>query len=527
VTLGRGAAVTFFIALLALGLCLFRDYGVPWDEPQQRLIGGVSARYVLQTVAPSRPVPPSLPAQPLATFSDRDYGVAFEAPAVAMELLLGLRDSRDVYLLRHLLTYLVFVGGVLAVFRMATRRFGDWRAGLCAAALLVLSPRFFAEGFYNSKDIVFMSCFAVATDSMLAFLAKPGVRSAAWHGLATAVAIDVRVAAILLVPMTLVLTVIQAAKHRRPLGGRIGLAALFVVIAAVVVVLLFPWLWADPLGRFTGVVANMSTFQRFTERVRYLGTSYPATGLPWHYVPVWVAVSTPLPYLGLGLVGAFATLRDVIRRHVRLWADDAEMQDLVFLTLAGGPPLLLMATSAAKYDGWRHLYFIYPALLLLATRGLATVWRLMGPVRFGRPALVAAGAVHVLVVAAWMVRAHPMQNVYFNVLAGSEWRRYHEVDYWGLGNRAALEYLVAHDQSPTFTVRAESFTDLGPALLLLGPADRARVRIVDRDQPARYVLTNYRAVDVDAETQWSTRRLYYQLVVDGEVILSVYETLDG
>ena len=134
---------------------------------------------------------------------------------------------------------------------------------------------------------------------------------------------------------------------------------------------------------------------------------------------------------------------------------------------------------------------------------------------------------HAGVTTAWMIRAHPMQNVYFNVLAGSDWRRTYEVDYWGLGNRAALEYLLAHDPSPTFTLRSESFTDLGNALLLLRPADRARVRIVDKDQPARYVLNNYRNADVDAADRWSTRRLFYRLVVDGEVILSVYETLEG
>ena len=523
----RWAVFAYFLALLGLGLAVFRDHGVSWDEPRQRLIGAVSARYVLQTVAPSRPIPTSLPDNPLATFDDRDYGVAFETPAVAMELLLGLTDSRDVYLMRHLLTYLVFLGGVFAVYRMATRRFDDWRLGLCAATMLVLSPRFFAEAFYNSKDVVFMACFAMATNTMLAFVTRPGVRSASLHALATAVAIDVRVAAILLVPMTLGLGLVEAVKRRRPLGGQAALAALFLAVGAAFVVLLFPWLWEDPVGRFTSVVRNMSSFQRFSDRVRYMGGSIVPDELPWHYVPVWIAISTPLPYIVLSLVGAVATLAAFARRHVRLWADEGEMQDLVFLTLACAPPLVVMATNAVVYDGWRHLYFIYPSLLLLAMGGLVAVWRLAQPVKFARHALVAGMAAHVMVIAVWMIRAHPMQNVYFNVLAGSEWRRTYEVDYWGLGNRAALEYLVAHDPSPSFTVRAESVTDLRGALLLLRPADRVRVRVVDRDQPARYVLTNYRSADVDAETQWSARRLFYRLIVDGEVILSVYETLEA
>jgi hypothetical protein len=410
---------------------------------------------------------------------------------------------------------------------MATRRFDDWRLGVCAATMLVLSPRFFAEAFYNSKDVVFMACFAMATNTMLAFVTRPGIGTASLHALATAVAIDVRVAAILLVPMTLGLGVVEAFRRRRPFGGQAALAALFLGVGAAIVVLLFPWLWEDPVGRFTSVVRSMSSFQRFSERVRYMGGSIMPDDLPWHYVPVWVAISTPLPYVALGVAGAAATLLAFARRHIRLWANEREMQDLVFLTLVCAPPLLVMTTDSVVYDGWRHLYFIYPSLLLLAVRGLVGVWRLTGPVKVARYALVAAAAVYVAATAAWMIRAHPMQNVYFNVLAGSEWRRTYEVDYWGLGNRAALEYLLAHDPSPTFTVRPESFTDLGQALLLVRPADRARVRIVDKDQPARYVLTNYRNADVDAADGWSTRRLFYRLVVDGEVILSVYETIEG
>jgi len=523
----RGVVFAYFMSLAVLGLAVFRDYGVPWDEPRQRLIGGVSVRYVLQHAAPSRPLPASLPDSPLETFADRDYGVAFEAPVVAMELLLGLTDSRDIYLMRHLLTYLVFLGGVFAVYRMATRRFDDWRLGLCAATILVLSPRFFAEGFYNSKDVVFMACFAMATNTMLEFVTRPGVRTASLHALATAVAIDVRVAAVLLVPMTLGLGVVETIKRRRSFVGQVALAALFVGAGTAFVVLFFPWLWEDPIGRFTSTVRNMSAFQRFSDRVLYMGARIVPDELPWHYLPVWVAISTPLAYVALSLAGAVATVFALARRHVGLWADEGEMQDLVFLSLASAPPLLVMTTHAVVYDGWRHLYFIYPSLVLLAMRGLAALWTLTRPVRVVGYAVAAALAVQIAVIAIWMIRAHPMQNVYFNVLAGSDWRRTYEVDYWGLGNRAAFEYLLAHDRSPSFTVRAESFTDLGSALMLLRPADRARVRVVDKDQPARYVLTNYRSVDVEAADQRPTQRLFYRLTVDGEIILSVYETIEN
>jgi 4-amino-4-deoxy-L-arabinose transferase-like glycosyltransferase len=96
---------------------------------------------------------------------------------------------------------LVSLGGLFAVYRLATRRFEDWRVGLLAAAFLVLTPRMFAESFYNSKDLVFMALFAIATNTMIGFVTKPRVQTALVHALATAVAIDVRIMAIGLGPL--------------------------------------------------------------------------------------------------------------------------------------------------------------------------------------------------------------------------------------------------------------------------------------------------------------------------------------
>ena len=302
-----------------------------------------------------------------------------------MELLLGLTDSRDVYLMRHLLTYLVFLGGVFAVYRMATRRFDDWRLGLCAATMLVLSPRFFAEAFYNSKDVVFMACFAMATNTMLAFVTRPGIRTASLHALATAVAIDVRVAAILLVPMTLGLGLVEAIKRRRPLGRQAALAALFLGVGAAVRGAAVPVAVGGP-GRpvherraqhvvLPALLGPRALHGRQHHARRSAVALRARVGRHLH-AP---AVRRPQPRRVPS-----ATLAAFARRHVRLWADEGEMQDLVFLSLACAPPLLVMTTHAVVYDGWRHLYFIYPSLLLLAMRGLVALWTLTASVRVAR-----------------------------------------------------------------------------------------------------------------------------------------------
>ena len=129
----------FFILLLLLGISWYRDYGISWDETKQRLTGAVTLKYLAEAFhVPASRVPWEDRLPSLATYPDRDYGVAFEAPAFALEQLLRLTDYRDIYMFRHLLTFLVSFGGVYAVYRLALRRFLDWRIALLSA--LFLSP---------------------------------------------------------------------------------------------------------------------------------------------------------------------------------------------------------------------------------------------------------------------------------------------------------------------------------------------------------------------------------------------------
>ena len=41
-----------------------------------------------------------------------------------------------------------------------------------------------------------------------------------------------------------------------------------------------------------------------------------------------------------------------------------------------------------------------------------------------------------------MIKHHPFQNVYFNMLAGKEIEKKFEMDYWGLSNKQALDYIL-------------------------------------------------------------------------------------
>lgn len=522
----------FFLMLLLMGYSLHQDYGISWDEPQQRLIGEVSERYVLDTLLPfldwpQRQVPP------LHEFRDKDYGVTFELPAVLLERLLGVSDPQAIYFLRHWLTFLVFVAGCYALHRMVTIRTGDWRLGLLAATLLVLSPRFFAEAYYNSKDIVFMAVFAMAMASLMALIARPGWRVLSLHAFLSALAVDTRIMAVLLVAATVLVLMLQALRGeqgwRRTLAG----LAVYLLLTYACMVAMFPYLWAAPVDHVVAAFQAMSKFQRWGGDVLYFGEFINGYELPWHYLPVWIGLTTPPLVLGLLAIGVVVIGWALIRSGYRLYRTPGELQDLLALGLLVAPIAAVIVLGSVVYNGWRHVYFVYPALLFVAMRGLTAVAQGLrsSRVRWLLPAVVAAALVWQ---ATWIIRAHPLQNVYFNGLAGEgDLRHRFELDYWGLANRQALETILAMDDSSRIVVIPGSFTPLHYSVMMLDPEQRQRLAVPPHrgprtaDEP-HYLIDNYQFWErwYSADRFSEGYEPVHRIRVNGEIVLTIYRSLE-
>jgi len=244
----------------------------------------------------------------------------------------------------------------------------------------------------------------------------------------------------------------------------------------------------------------------------YLGQYVDGAKLPWHYALVWIAITTPPLILTLFIVGVFSTRT--------AW-------DMAMLGLAAAPVAAVVILHSVQYDGWRHLYFIAPFMVLAGISGAIMIWNAAKPIRLARCAMIAICAAHFIFIGAWMARAHPYQNVYFNSFAGSAPRRNFEMDYWGLANRAALEAILKTDPSDTITIAPASLTPLENSLLMLTDDQKRRIHIDRELNGAAYILTNYKWVnDLDDSRFASGYELVYHTDISGMRILSVYRRKD-
>ena len=114
---------------------------------------------------------------------------------------------------------------------------------------------------------------------------------------------------------------------------------------------------------------------RWDAEVRYMGAFVRASKLPWHYTLTWISITTPLLYLALFRVGVSVTCRQILACGMKLRQDDGPAPRYCFFWgVFCGPISAVLLFHSVLYDGWRQLYFVYPAFLLLATKGWMVLW---------------------------------------------------------------------------------------------------------------------------------------------------------
>ena len=280
----------------------------------------------------------------------------------------------------------------------------------------MLSPPIFGHAFFNSKDTPFLAAFIVSAYTLLRFLDRPGARTALVHAIVTAWLMAIRAPG-LLMPVLTVAGIAFCLRLRGPGRAKLvrGLVA-FAVALPLLTIAFWPTLWHEPWASFRNAVATMSRFP-WTQQVLYRGVFLSATDLPWHYAPVWIAITTPSVSSPLSLVCPSSSCasggRSARRRLISFY-----------------PRCSVVAVRAA--DQRRHvqfvlrrlaaLFFVYPALCS-SRPGVVTVARALRTRedwRWGRP-LRASVAIALLAfgdIATFMVRAHPQAHVFFNTLAG-------------------------------------------------------------------------------------------------------------
>lgn len=522
--------LVFFITLMVVGVLIYKDYGVPYDEPGQIQIAVWNHRYIFNG-------DPTLLSYPF-----RYYGVTFELPLLELSSHVAKSESVNV---RHLALYLSFLASLVVFYLFSRRLFRNPWWGLLAAGLLASSPRIFADAFYNSKDIPFMDVFIVSVwtlvlliDSLLRKHSQLNIRALlGLHAAASAALIGTRVAGVAIVPLSLVLLLAVEWGSLKSWKHTVLDLLLYLALTAGLTVLFWPILWHDPVGEFLNAFKLMSRYDVYGKAVLYMGKYFPSTALPWHYLPVWIGISTPLIVLAgmiIGVVDGVGSLIVLIRKGFGRWIKSlarliSDSDALAWLAVLGWlviPVVAVYGFRSVLYNGWRQMFFLYPALVLISVRGFSALYAWL--VRYshhwvgGTVVTLCVLAVGLAEPLGFMARYHPDENVYFNQLAGDpQTIRYRfEVDYWGLSYKQAIDYILAHDAGKEIPITVADTPGLDYIYSALSTAQRARLVILaNQDNGARYFIGDFSFHPSD---YYPSNQEFFSITVRGVKIIVVY-----
>lgn len=521
--------------VFCLGLAVTPDYGIPPDENTEiSILMGNLREYLGLYFKEDSQVMYYFDSQgfiPIRDSVEIDHGQAayyLISPLIFMAKTGQISMSgEEISLIYHYYTYIISFTAVLAIYILIKDLFKNKRLALICALAFFATPRIFAQMHFNNKDIVFLAL--MADTCCLGVLATKYCRPAQVIGfsLLAAIAANTKVVGLFAFGVIGLFYIIYVSAKREWGKNRIIAMLTAMGLFFLVYYLITPAMWGNIQGFFDYSLFNAFKFSRWDGTVLFEGEFYhPAAGeLPNRYIISLISITTPVYILALAILGLgrlFGRIAASLGNRRVKNADEAEK--LLFISMICICTLLPLLIASVKktivYNGWRHFYFSYLGIIVLAAYGLELLME-----RFGRVIPILATTL-ICLTAIQMGFNHPYQYAYFNVLTEREDRQLYDTDYWGVSTRDALDYILDHDNSNEM-VQISWGTDSTRLLLInaynVMPYERGmKIDLVYDYDDAEYIVVNTTSGVVNGFEKPDGFYLLYSIEAYGNRLTDIY-----
>jgi hypothetical protein len=467
--------IIFFLASVVVGLGTYKTYGIGWDEEEQRVVGMTSYNYLVHGDTA------------LNSYNSRTYGVAFELPLIVLEKVLRLHDSRDIYLMRHLVTHLFFLTSAFFFFLLIDHLYQNKLLAAIGFLLLILQPSIYGHSFFNSKDIPFLSMYVICFYLCAIAFSKNKRGYYILLGAACGILINLRIMGALMIACVGLLFLVDYIKSGRKKEVLISVL-LFAATSLIVLYLSWPYLYTSPIHNLLYTFRTSSNHWHAVDL--FHGTLIPGKDVSRSYIFIWFFMTNPIIYLFAGLFGLVLFGINFLKKPLSFFNEHLQRNNLIYAVTFLCPIIVVEVLHSTMYDSWRLLFFIYPAFILLAICRLSFLFNTRLKIPALAIILLGLGST-----AYYMIKNFPHGHVYFNRFVANgepeELRKNWELDYWGVSYKQAYEYILQHDASAKIDIAVAN----PPGeynLLILKPEDRQRINLVEQNQNPQYFIADYR-----------------------------------
>ena len=523
----------FFTLFFIAGSYIYDSYGISLDEEGTRAHGFMTLKYVYEIFFPSKlPLIDSYITVPkLSEFFSNDHGAFLDTFFAFIEINFGMDDSKSYYLVRHYICFILFFIATYFFYLLGKFKFNDWRIGILGSFFLVLSPRILSESFYNNKDLAFMSLFIISLYCCLKFINKINVKHAFCFAFTSALATDLRLMGVFLPVLVIFFIFIMSLRNKNFIKKNLPSISFFLILTPTFIIIFWPYLWPDPLTNFLIAFKKFSAFPWIGKNL-YFGQYIDANYAPWHYSLVWIAITTPILYTFFFITGFTIISTRVIKRLFKidetkkyndLWRGKKEMLDFMIILNFFLPIFLVIVLNSTLSDGWRHLYFVYPAFLLISLYGFEKLLRIKEKKKY----LIAFTIFCLFINVFNIIKNHPYQYVYFNFLAGKNVEKKFDADYWALSNKQAIEYILINNNISPVKIYRASHMNLNTSIKIFSKSIKDRIQIVNDQSEADFIISNARYWTGNPNAKFAkipnNFTIYKEITTDRVKIVSIFK----
>ena len=512
--------IFFFLIFFFTGINIHKDYGIYWDEEIQIQIGEENLNYIKNKIENS---------SYKNDVKNPEYGIIFEVPVTKLIQVLNISNNSEQIYFRHLCVFLIFFISCIFFYLLILERFKCSVISIILTAILITSPRIFADSFYNSKDLVFLSLIIINFYISIIFIKNPTYKNAFLFSLFSTISICLRINGIVipvLIFFFIFIKYLRSDYNKRLIALHITTIFLLIIFT----IIFWPFLWENPFENF---IKSFLIFKKYNINIfsLYDGNFINNKTIPWNYSLNWIYITTPISYLILVVLGFIIFLRRILKRLLKindnnnyrdLWRGNSELFDLIAFSVIFTSLFSIIVFKSVIYNGWRHLYYIYPFMLFIS--GLSIKYLFISNKekninKFFKFLIILSIFFNIN----WLIKNHPFQYVFFNYLAGKNVHNNYEMDYWGVSNKFALEKILEDTNKSIIKVSNISDTSLIANISILKNNEKKieyEKNLIDSD----YIINNNFFLDGNYHR---TKKIpknfikFYDIKVDNNVVMSI------
>jgi tetratricopeptide (TPR) repeat protein len=372
------------------------------------------------------------------------YGGFFDLTTGMVNHLLGL-DEHDAryHQIRHLFIALM---GFLGIWfsSLLAKEMGGWRAGILTLLLMFLSPRYLGHSLMNPKDIPFAAGYMMAVYFMVRFYSNfPGLRWIDAIGIILGIGLSLgtRAGGLLLIVFFLAFGGIDFIRKNQ--FNKWSLPSIWYYLKYLLIIslgayffaiLFWPGAFNNPL---THPLQSLNRFEDLNVYIRLLfkGENVMSDQVSGDYILVWIWRTVPVFCL-FGFLGSIAFYNSSMKRY-------SPFTLVILYMVTVFPVLYIILKDAVLHDGWRHVIFIYPTLIILSVLcwiGLEHKFRDRKVILYSIYGFLFLTC---LESGRFIASNHSFPYVYFNAFGGGLEKAHgnFETDYWGVSVRQAIEWM--------------------------------------------------------------------------------------